>query len=207
MASKGKFIVFEGIDGSGKSSQMRLLAQYLGDRGVRVHLTCEPTQSPIGSLLRDCLTGKLDTDERTIAALFAADRLHHIYGREDGILARLDAGESVLCDRFYFSSLAYNGGMAESEWVKQLNTPAMNACVPDLVVFIDLTPEDAMARILRRGKTDRYESVGLLEKIRTGYLKAFENVPSEKLAFIKSEQEKSDTQQHIRNAVDRVYGF
>ena len=84
---------------------------------------------------------------------------------------------------------------------------AMNACVPDLVVFIDLTPEDAMARILRRGKTDRYESVGLLEKIRTGYLKAFENVPSEKLAFIKSEQEKSDTQQHIRNAVDRVYGF
>ena len=124
------------------------------------------------------------------AALFAADRLHHIYGSEDGILARLDAGESVLCDRFYFSSLAYNGGMAESEWVKQLNTPAMNACVPDLVVFIDLTPEDAMARILRRGKTDRYESVGLLEKIRTGYLKAFENVPSEKLAFIKSEQEK-----------------
>ena len=78
MATKGKFIVFEGIDGSGKSSQMRLLAQYLGDRGVRVHLTCEPTQSPIGSLLRDCLTGKLDTDERTIAALFAADRLHHI---------------------------------------------------------------------------------------------------------------------------------
>ncbi len=195
MATKGKFIVFEGIDGSGKSSQMRLLAQYLGDRGVRVHLTCEPTQSPIGSLLRDCLTGKLDTDESTIAALFAADRLHHIYGREDGILARLDAGESVLCDRFYFSSLAYNGGMAESE------------CVPDLVVFIDLTPEDAMARILRRGKTDRYESVGLLEKIRTGYLKAFENVPSEKLAFIKSEQEKSNTQQHIRNAVDRVYGF
>lgn len=207
MENKGKFIVFEGIDGSGKSSQMRMLGAYLEERGIACHLTCEPTSSPFGKLLRSCLTGELDADEQTIAAMFAADRLNHIHERGTGILSRLAAGESVLCDRFYFSSLAYNGGMVETEWVKQLNTPAMRACGPDLVVFIDIPPEDAMKRVLKRGEAERYESVEKLTKIREMYVKAFELLPKEKLAVIKSEQEKAVTQQNIRNAVDRVYGF
>ena len=127
MATKGKFIVFEGCDGSGKSTQLKLLASYLESKGEEVYLTREPTDSPFGSLIHSCLTGRIVTDEHTIAALFAADRLDHIHNALNGILRKLEEGVTVLCDRFYLSSFAYNGGFAPLEWVISLNTPAMAA--------------------------------------------------------------------------------
>ena len=79
--NKGKFIVFEGIDASGKSTQMRMLENYLKEKGVPVYLTREPTDSPFGALAHQCMTGRIDTDEKTIAAVMAADRLDHIYNK------------------------------------------------------------------------------------------------------------------------------
>lgn len=207
MADKGKFIVFEGTDGSGKSTQMKLLGKFLKGKGIDCILTHEPTDSPFGALLRACLTGRIETDERTIAALFAADRLDHISNSVNGIAKQLDAGVTVLCDRFYFSSLAYNGGLVSADWVAQLNAPAMRMLRPDLTVFIDLTPEESMKRVSRRGETERYESLETLTKVREAYFDAFRRFGAEEqIVVIRSEEDRDRTQANIRREVGKLYG-
>ena len=160
MATKGKFIVFEGTDGSGKSTQMKMLGKYLKAKGISVYGTHEPTDSPFGALLRACLTGRVETDERAIAALFAADRIDHITNSVNGIMKKLEEGTTVLCDRYYFSSFAYNGGFVPLEWVIELNKPALNLLRPDLTAFLDLPAEERLKRVPRRGRTGRYGTMG-----------------------------------------------
>ena len=204
---KGKLIVFEGTDGSGKSTQIKLLAKYLKAKGIECLLTHEPTDSPFGALLRACLTGRIEADERAIAAMFAADRLDHVSNGINGIRKQLDAGISVLCDRFYFSSLAYNGGLVPAEWVAQLNAPVMEMCRPDLTVFIDLTPEESMKRVSRRGETERYESLETLTKVREAYFDAFRRFGAEEqIVVIRSEEDRDRTQANIRREVGKLYG-
>ena len=101
---RGKFIVFEGIDGSGKSTQVRILQERLKAAGVYCDTTMEPTGSPIGSLIRQVLTGRLKMDKRVIASLFTADRLDHLLNDVNGILAEINQGITVISDRYYFSS-------------------------------------------------------------------------------------------------------
>lgn len=205
MANRGKFIVFEGTDGSGKSTQMKLLGKYLAAK-VPVYSTHEPTDSPFGALLHACMNGRIETGEHAIAALFAADRLDHIQNPVNGILAKLEAGYTVLCDRYYFSSFAYNGGFVSPEWVEELNRPAMELLRPDLVIFLDLTPEEGMKRVARRGETERYETLEKQKKIRNRFFEVFEKYKGvENVAVIKSEEEKERTQQSIRRAVDALY--
>lgn len=207
MANRGKFIVFEGTDGSGKSTQMKMAGKFLKSKGVACILTHEPTDSPFGALLRSCLTGRIDTDERAIAALFAADRLDHISNTVNGIVKLLGEGTTVLCDRFYLSSFAYNGGFVPLEWVIQLNTPAMELLRPDLTIFLDITPEESMRRVARRGETERYETADKQTKIRENYYKLFERFGArENLVIVKSEEEKERTQANVRRAVWSLFG-
>ncbi len=206
MATKGKFIVFEGTDGSGKSTQMRLLGAYLTEKGIPVYSTHEPTNSPFGELLHSCMSRRIETSEHAIAALFAADRLDHIQNPASGMLGHLEAGETVLCDRYYFSSFAYNGGFVPLEWVEELNRPAMELLRPDLVVFLDVTPEVSMKRVGRRGETERYETLDKQMKIRNKYFEVFEKYQgTENIAVIRSEEEKERTQANIRRAVDALF--
>lgn len=208
MDTKGKFIVFEGTDGSGKSTQIKLLSKYLSGRGVNVFITCEPTDSPFGAQLRSCLSGRIETNEHTIAALFAADRLDHIFNHVNGIRRKLDEGATVLCDRYYFSSFAYNGGFVSPEWVVALNTPAMNSLKADLTVFIDLPPEESMKRVSRRGETDRYETLERQKIIRERYLKVFrEYGAGENIAVVRSRENKEETQSEIRSLANKLFGF
>ncbi len=207
MKNRGKFIVFEGTDGSGKSTQMKMLASYLNERGARCYLTHEPTDSPVGSLLRSCLTGRIDADEHTIAALFAADRLDHIHNPVNGILKKLNEGVNVLCDRYYLSSFAYNGGFVPLEWVIELNRPAREALKPDLTVFLYLDAEDSMERVMGRGETERYETVERQKKIRKNYLDLIARFPEENVATVVSEADKRDTQEKIRKAVNGLFGW
>ncbi len=208
MDTKGKFIVFEGTDGSGKSTQMKMLFKYLAGRGVSCFCTREPTDSPFGALLRSCLTGRVEADEHTIAAMFAADRLDHINNGVNGIKKKLSEGETVLCDRYYYSSLAYNGGFVSLDWVAELNRPAMEALRPDLVIYIDLPPEDGMKRVARRGETDRYETIEKQKKIHDNYMEVFSRFgKGENVVTVKSENDKGFTQEHIRKAVDKLFGF
>lgn len=208
MKTRGKFIVFEGTDGSGKSTQIKLLAKYLAGKGVNVSVTCEPTDSPFGAQLRACLTGRIQTDEHTIAALFAADRLDHIFNAVNGIRKKLEEGVTVLCDRYYFSSFAYNGGFVPTDWVVSLNTPAMNALKADLTVFIDLPPEEGMRRVSRRGETDRYETLEKQKIIRKKYFEMFEKFrEGENVAVVVSKENKEQTQGEIRALADGLFGF
>ena len=208
MNTKGKFIVFEGTDGSGKSTQMKMLCKYLAGRGVSCFCTREPTDSPFGALLRSCLTGRVEADEHTIAAMFAADRLDHINNGVNGIKKKLSEGETGLWDRYYYSSLAYNGGFVSLDWVAELNRPAMEALRPDLVIYIDLPPEDGMKRVARRGETDRYETIEKQKKIHDNYMEVFSRFgKGENVVTVKSENDKGFTQEHIRKAVDKLFGF
>lgn len=207
MATKGKFIVFEGTDGSGKSTQMKMLGKYLKSKGVAVYGTHEPTDSPFGALLRSCLTGRVEADERAIAALFAADRIDHITNSVNGIVKKLEEGYTVLCDRYYFSSFAYNGGFAPLEWIIELNKPAMNMLRPDLTIFLDLPAEESMKRVSRRGETERYETMDKQKRIRDKYFDVFRMFAGrENIAVIRSEEEKERTQANIRQEVGKLFG-
>lgn len=207
MNIRGKFIVFEGTDGSGKTTQMKLLAAYLAERGVAVTMTHEPTASPFGSLLRDCMSGKIDTNERTIAALFAADRLDHIQNPAGGMLAALDAGVTVLCDRYYFSSYAYNGGFVPLEWVIELNRPAKELLRPDLMIYLDLPAEDGMERIGHRGERERYESLQRQKLIRAKYFEVIERFRGEEnVAVVPSGTDRNETHLQIRRLAETLFG-
>lgn len=207
METKGKFIVFEGTDGSGKSTQMKLLGKYLKTKGVSCFYTCEPTDSPFGALLRSCLTGRIETNEHAIATLFAADRLDHIFNTVNGIKSKLDAGVTVLCDRYYFSSFAYNGGMVSLDWVIELNRPAREALKPDLVLYLDVDPEEGMRRVSRRGETERYETLEKQKRIRENFFAAFERFPDEQVEIVKSREDKDETQRALRKIIDKAFGF
>lgn len=203
--ARGKFIVFEGTDGSGKSTQIRLLGKYLSGKGIPVYLTHEPTDSPFGAILHACMTGRIETDEYTIAAMFAADRLDHLHNGVNGILKKLEEGTTVICDRYCFSSLAYNGGMVPLDWVTALNQPAL-ANAPDLTIFLDVPPEEGMQRISHRGDTERYETLERQKKIREKYFEVFSAHPDHHVEIVESAENKDVTQARIRAAYEKVLG-
>lgn len=204
--ARGKFIVFEGTDGSGKSTQLKSLVKHLGEKGVSCFVTHEPTESPFGAILRSCLTGRIDTDEHTIAALFAADRLDHIHNPVNGILKKLGEGVNVFCDRYYFSSFAYNGGFVPLDWVIALNEPARAALKPDLTVYLDIDPEQSMARVAKRGETERYEDIERQKQIRRNYFELFARFSDENVAIVKSMDDKNETQKALRTVVCKTLG-
>lgn len=202
METRGKFIVFEGTDGCGKTTQMKLLSEALQKRGIPVSLTREPTYSPIGMLLRKCLSREIETDERAIAALFAADRLDHIAWIE----GELQKGSNVLCDRYYFSSLAYNGGIVSYDWVLELNRPAMETLAPDLVIYLDVAPEEGMRRVGSRDSTERYERLELQRRIRDTFLYTFARLEDQPVAFIPSDVSVGETHQRVLSEVLKLLG-
>src|ERR1041385_8108335 len=106
---KNLFIALEGIDGSGKSTQTKLLTEKLTGQGHRVYSTFEPTDNQIGKMIRSIFRGEVKADHRVIAGLFVADRLDHLLNEDYGIVKKLAEGYTVICDRYCFSSYAYQG--------------------------------------------------------------------------------------------------
>ena len=202
--ARGKFIVFEGIDGSGKSTHAVLLKERLEKDGYTVFLTQEPSDGEAGELLRRCLTGKADLPEQAIAGLFMTDRIDHILHPESGLLAHLEKGEVVLCDRYYFSSFAYNGNYAPMEWIIEINRVARETLRPDLTVFLDIRPEAFLSRVEGRGRTERYEKVELLERVRGNYFKAFEALPDEKVAVVNNDRPLEQAAEDVYRAVKKA---
>ena len=105
---KKLFIALEGIDGSGKSTQIDFLAENLKMAGHKVYTTFEPTDGPVGSLIRNIFNHRIEADHKTIAGLFVADRLDHLTNKTNGILKKMEDGYTVITDRYYFSSYAYH---------------------------------------------------------------------------------------------------
>ncbi len=144
---KNLFIAFEGIDGSGKSTQVKLLAEKLSAEGHRVYTTCEPTDGAIGTLLRNILKGHQEADHRTIAGLFLADRLDHLLNKTNGLVKKLEEGFTVITDRYYFSSYAYHSVHMPMDWVIAANSICAGILRPDLNIYINVSPEVSMQRI------------------------------------------------------------
>jgi dTMP kinase len=176
---KPLFIVFEGLDGSGTSTQTRLLAEYLRGRGERAHMTSEPSDGPIGKMIRTALSGRLrftsddDLFDRQLAYLFAADRHDHLWNDVDGVMKLLARGEHVISTRYYFSSYAYHcKDENDLSFVRSLNGAFPP---PDAVIFIDVPLETSSSRLAERAYLDRYESPEKLEVVRRIYERCFES--------------------------------
>ena len=144
---RGLFLVLEGLDGAGTTTQSQRLAAWLQARGRRPHLTAEPSRGPVGTQVRQVLSGRLrgaggeDFDPRALALLFAADRLDHLASE---ILPRLAEGMDVVSDRFTLSSLAYQSlTTGDAGWVEALNSRAL---APDVTLFLEVAPRTALRR-------------------------------------------------------------
>ena len=171
---KGRFIVIEGIDGAGKTTQIEILAQKLREDGRTVHVTAEPTTSVSGGLLRDALGGISNRTACEMAALFVLDRIFHNVN-PNGINAMLEKGIDVICDRYYYSSLAYQGSQTDFDWVKDMNLNCPEIRIPDICVFLDLAPEESLKRISKgRTTTELYEKLDTLESVRKRFFDVFE---------------------------------
>ncbi|MGL4982784.1 MAG: dTMP kinase [Treponemataceae bacterium] len=157
------FIVFEGIDGSGTSTQMNILKERL--KLNTVHFTAEPTSSETGTFLRQILAAKVSVHPQTIAYLFAADRCEHMYGK-GGIIEQLEQNRAVICDRYIFSSLAYQSQECGEELPALLN---QRFPLPQILFFFDIQPEVSLQRIKNRGVTEIYEKEDFLKKTSQSY--------------------------------------
>ena len=174
------FIALEGIDGSGKSTQARLLTEKLQQAGHKVHSTFEPTNGMVGTTLRNILRGNIKADERVIAGLFLADRLDHLLNEETGLVKKMQDGYTIITDRYYFSSYAYNGTHMDINWVIEANSICAQILRPDVNIFIDLAPETSMQRIsANRAGTELYETLDNLRNVRNKYLESFEKLKHE----------------------------
>lgn len=181
----GRFIVVEGIDGAGCSTQAARLVSHLRAMGNSVLATKEPTAGPVGALIRLALDKRLAGpnrsyhagggdpwhddafDVRALALLFAADRLDHVHAVVEPALAQ---GRWVICDRYVLSSLAYQGMELGLEWVAEINRFALR---PDLTIYLDVPPESTQARMrATRLTAERYESADEQHAVRDGYRKA-----------------------------------
>lgn len=177
---RGNFIAFEGIDGSGKSTQISLLMDRLKREGITCYNTMEPTDSPIGSLIHQVMTGRMKTDNRVIAGLFVADRLDHLLNDVNGIVPKINEGITVVTDRYYFSSYAYHSVDMPMEWVIKANEQSSEILRPTVTIFIDVNPDIAIERIMQnRFHQELFEQKSRLIRVRDNYMKAFKMLEDE----------------------------
>lgn len=166
---RGRFVVLEGLDGAGISTQARRLVAALEERGVPCFGTREPSDSPIGGQIRAALAGRIELEPATLALLFAADRHDHVH---HVLLPRLQTGRNVVSERHLLSSLAYQGAqLGDPEWVRTINRASRAALRPDLTVFLDAPPEASLARIdASRHARELFEQQETLAITRAAYL-------------------------------------
>lgn len=174
---RGAFIVLEGLDGAGTTTQLERLSAALRAEGHRVFATREPSDGPIGTSIRQALTGRLGLPQgrgpltpETLALLFAADRMDHLAAQVEPALER---GEIVICDRYVLSSLAYQGSSLPMEWVGTINGRAL---APDLTLFVSVDAATAARRRSVRGAAEElYEADEAQRRILKQYEKALKS--------------------------------
>ena len=196
MMSKGTFIVIEGIDGTGKSTQAKRLGEWYEAQGREVVLSFEPTKGPWGTKLRESMTaGRLNAEEEL--ELFIKDRRQHV---EELIQPALDAGKVVILDRYYFSTMAYQGARGfDPQAIRERNEAF--APRPDLLLILDLDVDTAHQRIGRRGdSTNEFEQRDTLTKCREIFLSLKDE---DFVRVIDSNAEMDVVTSRIREAVSR----
>ncbi|MGJ8653642.1 MAG: dTMP kinase [Opitutaceae bacterium] len=202
----GLFISFEGGEGCGKSTQIRLLSERLKAEGSTILQTREPGGTPLGEAVRNLLQhDKAGEGMHSLAELmlFAASRTQHVHQK---IRPAIERGEIVLCDRFMDSTTAYQGAARklDPEIVSTINQIAVDSMCPDMTILIDLDPQIGMSRVRARGngELDRMEqeAIEFFEAVREGYLKLAVSEP-ERFLVLDGSQTVEDLQAQIWDAV------
>jgi dTMP kinase len=202
---KGSFIVFEGTEGAGKTTQAGLLKEWLEKRGYAVSLTREPTQSHVGQLINQILEKKISIAEEALPLLFAADRADHTIQH---IIPKMEKETVVVCDRYIFSSLAYQGaGMGKKfskKWLEEINKYSIR---PDITFFLDIDSEEGLKRI---GKGQRitddkfFEDLETQKRIRNAYYDIFNlNTSLGSFTDIEVKSSSLSSRYKMRSTVDR----
>jgi dTMP kinase len=172
MTVLNNFVVFEGCDGSGTTTQLGILKDFFASRAESggfplFYPTSEPTEGPVGRIIRAGLKGEFPLAPETAAFLFAADRNEHLYA-PDGIAERCARGELVVSDRYVPSSLVYQGLTCGEEVPSRLNR---DFPCPELILFFDIDPETAQKRMAARREKEIYEYLDFQVRVRERYLK------------------------------------
>lgn len=165
---RGKFVVFEGLDGSGTTTQVRYLRDSLVDSGIHVEVTHEPSNGPVGAALRQTIEGRVKLDPVAQALAFAADRADHLQNEYNGVEKSLREGSWVICDRYVLSGLAYQASMGlDIAWLQEINSFAVT---PDVTIFIDTPAEVCAERINTRGRhLELFHDVARLKEVQALY--------------------------------------
>ena len=201
----GRFIVFEGIDGAGKSTQIEKLRQKLVSEGRKVFITAEPTASVTGGILRDALSGNYKRSASELAAMFLSDRVFHNVNESVGINQALEKGFDVISDRYYYSSFAYQGLDSDIDWVIDMNLNCPDIRKPDLCIFLDLDAEKSKSRIdTNRATVEIFEKEEILNKIRGKFFDVFRRLPDENIAVIDASGTVDEVAEKISAAIDTL---
>ncbi len=210
MGANAPFVTFEGIEGSGKTTQLRLLSAYLKEKGIPHRVTREPGGTGLADEIRSLLLSPREEAvfPETELLLYEAARAQHVRGV---ILPALSSGQAVLCDRFFDATTAYQGFSRgiEPMRVEWLNGFASGELTPDLTFLLDVSPEDGFARIRGRGAgPDRIESESLEfhRKVREGYLRIQERNPVRVLR-IDASIPADEVFRRIRDTVSTRFGW
>ncbi|MDH5670817.1 MAG: dTMP kinase [Myxococcales bacterium] len=210
--NNAKLIVLEGVDGAGTTTHSRELSRGLRAAEVQVHTTAEPSTGPVGALLRQALMGRFVVSSAsgsvrppnwtTMALMFAADRVDHC---ESEILPQLRDGVSVICDRYYHSSVAYQsitgGGPEAIEWIRDLNRYARR---PDLTLVLDVPSEVAAERRARRRGEEIYDAEPLQERLCEFYSDLERHFPGEPIEHVDAVGSVEEVAERILARVKRL---
>ncbi|QTA80901.1 Thymidylate kinase [Desulfonema limicola] len=208
------FITFEGIEGSGKTTQIQTTASWLKQKGLTCITTREPGSTDIGSKIRAILLDPLNKnlDHMAEMLLYMADRAHHI-----GAVVKpaLTKGKTILCDRYFDATLAYQGYARgiDIDLLKKLHLLTLNDFKPDLTLLLDLSPETGLARAweqidlgARTTAESRFENekLNFHQKVRAGYLELAKQEP-ERFRIIDASQNEDQVQENIRKALSSFF--
>lgn len=174
------FFVLEGLDGSGTTTQLRALEERAAKSEPTLWPTFEPTDNPIGRIIRSVLHGELTVPPDTLMRLFSADRSLHLFDETEGILARTVRGQIVVSDRYFFSSIAYQSLGSPLEEVLSLNPFPL----PEKLFFIELSPEECASRRASRSREELFDDVAHQKRIRENYYACFDRFPGLDLIII-----------------------
>ena len=205
---KGKFIVIEGLDGSGKTTQAKLLTELLSFDGIPVILQKEPTPHKFGKMCREILSGEVPMSKSQLALLFVADRIEHNINADDGIEKLLNEGYNIICDRYYYSTFAYQGVDVGLDWLMNLNLNCKEIRKPDLCIFLDLLPVKSMERITENRKAEEieiYETEEYLTNIRKCFFDVIDKIKeTENIAIINADADILTVSRKIKETVMKI---
>ena len=200
-----KFIVVEGSEGVGKSSQIKIIERYLINNKIDYILTREPGGTSFGESIRDIiLNDDNNTEELTDSLLFYASRYENY---KKIILPALDAGKTVVCDRYHYSTLVYQGIVGNNSYVKAIHEifDAIYSKMIDHIIYLYTTPKESFKRISKRSVTDKFESRGLsyLEDLSNAYELVFNGMKN--IIKIDTSEDKDITKDNLIKSLDEIF--